>query len=128
MLLAQLLKKDAPAYRGLPDTPDGKILYAQELYQALLSRHLLCDRERLFSYLAYWDTLAELCENLTDLNHQLMLDFENLNTPTPVEELDIIGRRLERYVRTKERSLFEEAQQCLGEGDFTDLETKLRAC
>lgn len=127
LLLAQLLKKDAPAYRGLPSTREGKIHYASQLYQSLLKAHLWRDRQVLFPYLASYEDLAELSNALIASNSALTNHLEKLSDIASEEELDTIGRKLESYVRIKERQLFEQAQQVLNDAEFADLQSRLEA-
>ncbi len=127
LLLAQLLKKNAPAYRGLPDTREGKVHFARQTYQSLLSNHLLRDRQVLLNYLEKWVELSELSRNLMEQNQYLLSSFEELTADIPEEKLDEIGHHLEHYVRVKERQLFQQSQQLLTETDFTALEAKLKS-
>ena len=46
LILAQLLKKGVPAYKGLPTDTAGKISYARQLYADKLRRHFL-DEEKI---------------------------------------------------------------------------------
>ena len=50
LLLAQLLKKNAAAYKGMPADTPGKILYAAEFYSSHLIAHF-DDEEKVFEKL-----------------------------------------------------------------------------
>lgn len=118
LLLAQLLKKDAPLYRGLPDTLDGKLEYALTKYQDLLLLHLKRDQESLYPYLSQWPELSDLLEELMAKSHWMIRVFEMLDKSVTAEELDQIGHTLEHYVRTKERKLFQTVQELLDETEM----------
>lgn len=121
LLLAQLLKKDAPLYRGLPDTLDGKLEYARTKYQELLLLHLKRDQESLYPYLRQWPELSDLLEELMAQSHWMTRTFEMLDKSATAEKLDQIGHSLEQYVRTKERKLFQTAQELLDETEMLTL-------
>jgi hemerythrin-like domain-containing protein len=125
LLLAQLLKKDAPPYRGLPDTLEGKILYAVKQYDALLQTHLLRDTQVLYPFLSKWAALQALVIDLESQANRLNTRFENLSSTAQIHELDEMGHDLERYVRTKERELFEKTQQLISENDMQTLHGRL---
>ncbi len=125
LLLAQLLKKDAPPYRGLPESVEGKIEYAADFFKEMLARHLQSDHQVLFPFLAKFDQLLPLCEALQEQNQQLQLAFTSINNDTSEAGLDTLGHRLEQYVRTKERQLFQQSQSVLSEADFARLAESL---
>ena len=41
LILARLIQKDAPPYKGLPLEINGKAVYAQEFYKNILSYNLV---------------------------------------------------------------------------------------
>jgi len=125
LLLAQLLKKDAPPYRGLPETLEGKISYAAEKYNVLLKAHLLRDTQVLYPFLSNWEAIHTLVIELESQANRLHIHFENLSSTSQIHELDEMGHDLERYVRTKERKLFEKAQQLLSQDDMQKLRGRL---
>lgn len=125
LLLAQLLKKDAPLYRGLPETLEGKICYAAEKYDVLLRAHLLRDTQVLYPFLSKWEAIHTLVVELESQANRLHTHFENLTSTAQIHELDELGHDMERYVRTKERELFEKIQKLLSEDDMQKLRSRL---
>jgi len=125
LLLAQLLKEDAPAYRDMPQTIEGKVAYAKELQNSLLDHHLSRDCQIIFPFLATFKGLRLTAEELLKRNSELSKYLYNLSELSTTAELDKIGKTLEKYVRTKERILFEKAQESLSEEDFVRLEKQM---
>jgi iron-sulfur cluster repair protein YtfE (RIC family) len=126
LLLAQLLKKDAPPYRGLPTEPAGKCTYAHTVYRDLLNNHLARDRRLLFPFMAEAsDALTGLCRELNQQAEELDFSLANLREDTDAATLDTLGRSLELYVRKKERELFQQAQVLLKEAEFQQLSRRL---
>ena len=125
LLLAQLLKKDAPPYRGLPESVEGKMQYAADFFRQKLATHLVCDHQILFPFLAEFSRLLPLCEALQEQNQDLQIAFTSINSDTTAAALDTLGHRLEQYVRTKERQLFQQSQSFLSDADFARLADSL---
>ena len=127
LLLAQLLKQDAPPYKGLPQSPEGKAQYGMDLYQTFLAEHMLRDAQVLYPFFSSCESLRPLTQSLLQQNEDLQLCFKGLEDNSSEEELDRIGHCLERYVRSKERQLFEEAQALLSEDEFSELKSRFKA-
>ncbi|MEK6476999.1 hypothetical protein WJR50_05665 [Catalinimonas sp. 4WD22] len=124
LVLAQLLKKNAPPYRGLPTTFSGKLSYAAEEYERFIEKHLKKDAQTLYPYLRQFDDFETILKELKMTNEELSLAFQHANEQSE-EGADLLGRKLEKYVRTKERKLFEAMQKHLSEDDFAALSDKL---
>lgn len=125
LMMAQLLKKDAPAYRGLPSLLNHKLAYASEEYTHLIQPHLHRDEYIVYPFLREFSMLAPILEEL----HRLMEEIKQLFNKIEVldeKDTDSLGIALEKYVRIKERALFQEAQQHLSESDFGRLADKLQ--
>lgn len=124
LVLAQLLKRGAPAYPTLPTDAPGKRAYAlqefhrrivplwkveeQVLYPALKGVNPVLDQWTLF--------LAGENRRISNLLLNLPPHLQTDGQP-PTEEdeplvaaLDFLGNELERHVRVKERQFFEEVQ------------------
>ncbi len=112
LMLAQLLKKGAPPYKGLPQTPEGKIEYAIGLFVNLIEKHFEIEEHYLFNTLAGTEELNLLVEELK-ADHQLLKEqFHKLNPLEPdLELMDELGQRLEKHIRKEEREYFQRAQQ-----------------
>lgn len=124
LVLAQLLKKNAPPYRGLPTTLAGKLSYAAEEYERFIEKHLKNDALTLYPYLQRFDEFEAVVRELKQMNEVLNLVFQHVKEQS-VEGADQLGLKLEKYVRMKERRLFEEMQKHLSEHDFASLSDKL---
>ncbi|MDF9796055.1 activator of 2-hydroxyglutaryl-CoA dehydratase [Catalinimonas alkaloidigena] len=124
LILAQLLKKNAPPYRGLPETLSGKLAFASEEYNRIIEKHLKRDAFLLFPFLHEFAIFEVTLEELKGINHDLNSALQHTEELTE-EEADQLGFMLEKYVRTKERKLFEKMQHHLKESDFALLSKKL---
>ena len=126
MLLAQLLKKDAPVYKGMPVDLEGKSEYAKEAWEGLLKAHIELEERVLFPAISKMtSSLSDLLNELGQEHKQMTYLFENLN-PT-IEALDKLGKLIEQHVRKEERVLFQRAQELLTEQDLDQLKTLLSA-
>ena len=124
LMLAQLMKKDAPAYKGMPVTSKGKVEYAREAWFSLIKGHIEIEESVLFPFvLQKQASLSELINELRDQHHQIALGLEKIQ-PDP-EEMDRIGRLLERHIRKEERVLFQQVQELLTEEEMDELKTIL---
>lgn len=120
LMLAQLLKKNAPEYKGLPTDPIGKMNYAKELYKNELDRHFREEEEFVFPYLKdrskYIDELVSeiLSEHKILKSSILSLDDDD----SLMDNMDKIGHLLESHIRKEERDLFERIPQVLKEEEL----------
>ncbi len=129
LLLSQLLKRNAPAYRGLPTTPEGKSAYAREQFKELLEGHFQKEERILFPYLKERVPSLEGMINQLLEEHQVLIQlfqqlFNNRST-ADVNLLDSLGRKLEYHIRKEEREFFQEVQKRLSETEWQDLQALL---
>jgi len=126
LLLAQLLKRNAPEYHGLPKDLIGKMNFTKEIYHTELEHHFRDEEELVFPYLKGKD--AELDTLISEiLNEHIILKEKILSlidNPNLVDQLDEIGKILELHVRKEERNLFEKAQMILNEDELKLIENK----
>lgn len=124
LLLAQLLKKTAPAYKDLPDDPVGKMNYAIEAYKSDLSIHFKDEEEILFPLLS--NKSAEIDDLINELldEHKIIEDgISSLKASDDlVNHLDAIGNILEKHIRKEERILFQKAQSILSDNELGVIE------
>lgn len=107
LILAQLLKKDAPAYKGLPNEPGGKAAYALHIYTTTLRDHFIKEEAILDKVKKYHADIEKLSEEITMEHRQLTTDFLSLATAVSlVDALDGLGLALEKHIRKEERILF----------------------
>lgn len=113
LLLARLLQLNAPAYKELPNTIDGKAAYAVNAFQNELLPHFHAE-ENAFNQLIKGRDIAidKLLQRMCDEHVQLKTLFEQIaTTQNLAEHLDQIGKLLEQHIRMEERQLFELIQE-----------------
>lgn len=127
LLLAQLLKKNAPAYKGLPTSLVDKMRYTLDAYSSELAIHFKDEEEILFPLLRGKSSdLNELIDKLLqehiDLNERIadLKDDDQLQ-----DKLDKIGNILERHIRKEERQLFQQAQKVLSENELESIRGRI---
>jgi iron-sulfur cluster repair protein YtfE (RIC family) len=125
LLLAQLLKKNAPPYKGLPTDHAGKMTYAIEAFKSDLTIHFNDEEEILFPLLRNKSAeIDELINELLDEHKKIkdgILSLQHSNDI--VQDLDKIGVMLEQHIRKEERILFQKAQSVLSEAELTGVES-----
>jgi iron-sulfur cluster repair protein YtfE (RIC family) len=118
LVLAQLLKKDAPPYKGLPRDTEGKARYALDFYNERILTHFYAEEKLLFPAIeGYSDEIDRLITELTAEHSQIVSLFEKLKLGIePRETMDFIGRLMSHHVRKEERELFELVQAEISPG------------
>lgn len=112
LILAQLLKKDAPAYKGLPTALNEKAVYALQMFTATLQLHFTNEEEMLDKIRNVHTEIDKLSDEIFTEHQQLKKMFLSLDkTNNTSEELDTLGRALEDHIRKEERLLFPLIQQ-----------------
>lgn len=127
LLLAQLLKKSAPAYKGLPSDTPGKINYAIDKFNSDLTIHFEDEEKILFPILKGKDREVDiLIDELIEEHKKLREKIISLkDIPDPEDTMDEIGYLLETHIRKEERNLFQKAQQILVEEELSDIEVSI---
>ena len=128
LLLAQLIKKDAPPYKTLPQTTEGKIEYAMNAWTNELEKHFSNEEEILFPYIKGRDkTLDELITKILAEHKTLKSMFHNLeNSGNKIADLNDIGLKLESHIRLEERELFQKIQEVFSSDELDLLEGKIQ--
>ncbi len=128
LILAQILKKGAPAYRDLPADAEGKRKYALQLYQDNLVRHFYKEEKILMPFCSGISTeLDELFQRMLEEHKQLEKLFNFLKDENNYENVMYeIGKLLDEHIRMEERELFELIQNQMGEEKLSLLSHKLR--
>ena len=112
LILAQLLKKDAPAYKNLPTQPDEKAAYAVNFYISHLQKHFLQEETMLMKVKNYNSEIEKLTTEIITEHQYLTTIFLSLNkTDNLSVTLDVLGTALENHIRKEERILFPLIQQ-----------------
>ena len=107
LILAQLLKKNAPAYAGLPDTNADKAKYAQELFKNSIQKHFEQEEAMLDLAKGCNGEIHILAAEIITEHRQLTALFQSLETATDIKStMDTLAVALEKHIRKEERILF----------------------
>ena len=112
LMLAQLIKKDAPEYKGLPTDIDGKIDYTLNVWNDELKNHFKNEEMILFpSIYGKNDEIDILINELKNEHSSIELKIIELNDELECEKkLNDLGYLLELHIRKEERILFQQLQ------------------
>ena len=107
LILARLLQKDAPAYKGLPADTEGKAKYAFKFYKEELIEHFN-EEEKVLKLVDGVDPSLDLMSAAIFREHQELHGLFNAinGHPDLASHLDVAGKALETHVRKEERELF----------------------
>jgi hemerythrin-like domain-containing protein len=127
LILAQLLKRDAPPYKSLPQTTGGKIEYAMNAWENELEKHFSNEENILFPFIKGRDeSLDKLIEKILEEHKLLKRLFLNLEkSENKIEQLNEIGLALESHIRLEERELFQRIQEVFSKEELDLLEGKI---
>jgi hemerythrin len=107
LLLAQLLKKNAPVYRGLPTEPEAKAKYAQEQFENHIKKHFLQEEMMLEKAKDCHPELNALTEEIKNDHQQLTALFKLLDDTADLKNtMNILANLLQLHIRKEERVLF----------------------
>ncbi len=127
LILAQLIKKDAPDYKDLPKTNSDKVEYTISFYKNELVKHFTKEEEILYPGVKNKsDEIDELFEEIISEHKkikQLVLQLESSENKDDI--LNELGVLLELHIRKEERVLFEKIQNLLSDEELKQLEIKL---
>lgn len=116
LILAQTMKKGAPAYKGLPTDTDGKINYAVDFYKTQLIEHFNKEEEVFEKVKHVHKDIDNLIVEITEEHKELKKIFTELETTSDkIDVLDEAGNMLELHVRKEERVLFPLIQKYCGD-------------
>lgn len=107
LMLAQLLKKNAPFYTGLPDTVSDKAVYAMKLFKNSIQKHFE-QEEAMLGLARDCDAAINAIEGEIKTEHEeLTLLFQSLENATDlISTMDTLAVALEKHIRKEERILF----------------------
>ncbi len=128
LMLAQLIKKDAPEYKGLPTDLIGKVNHVKESWENELKLHFENEENILFPFAKGKDKeIDNLIDEILDEHKLIETLVKSLDTTTDIEStLDQLGKALESHIRKEERELFQKIQLSFGE-ELNKLEGKIIA-
>ena len=107
LLLAQVLKKEAPAFNGMPQTLEDKAAFALKMYRVNLQIHFAKEEEVFAKIKNIHVGIDILTAEIIAEHAQLSKAFLSLEkTDNTTEELDVLGNALDDHIRKEERILF----------------------
>jgi len=128
LILAQLLKENAPQYKGMPHAPHEKRSYAVNFYKNNLIQHFREEEGHLFPLAKGRSSRLETLTSELIYQHQnlsanfKLIELENENF---ISIMDETGYLLEQHIRLEEREYFELIQEELSEEEFNELDKLL---
>ncbi len=122
LILAQLLKKDAPLYKGLPDTTVGKLNYAKTYFDADLKGHFIKE-EKIFDVVKEINADLKLMVAGLLAEHKLLakLFLSLTESDEAAMDMDHLGKLLSSHIRKEERELFPLIQESCNESQLASL-------
>lgn len=128
LILARLLQKDSPAYKGLPETLSGKAAYAIECFEQELIGHFETEEKTVIANVRGISAqLNELSDILIGEHRQLTGLFRAINRDAPSADLlDEIGNLLEQHIRKEEREFFPLIQESCDAATLAAIEKSWR--
>jgi len=124
LILAQLIKKDAPEYKDLPKTTSDKVKYTVNFYKSELVKHFTFEEEILYPAVKNKNNeIDELFEEIISEHKKIkrfVIQLETNENKTDI--LNKLGILLETHIRKEERLLFEKIQNFLSDDELRQLE------
>ncbi|MCC5921128.1 MAG: hemerythrin domain-containing protein [Cyclobacteriaceae bacterium] len=122
LLLAQLCKKDAPPYRGMPEDYEGKLAFLLGKQIDSLSSHLKKEEKDLFPILQKLSAQGrEYADTLLEQHKKIEEKIAELKRYPSMDLLDAFGYMLEYHIRCEERIAFVYLQEHAHEDEFQKL-------
>jgi iron-sulfur cluster repair protein YtfE (RIC family) len=124
LLLAQLIKKGSPKYKGLPNTNADKKPYTINFFEQNLIPHFKKEEEILFPLSINKNPdIENLVKGLIKQHKEIYVLIDKLKISLePKNELDELGKLLEVHIRKEERELFQMIQDVFSVDEFEKLE------
>ena len=126
LILAQLLKKGTPEYKGLPADNAGKLKYAMQQFEQHIKKHFEQEENILKKAANCNEAISRLGDEIVYEHEQLVTLFLSLEKEAdPEAAMDKLGRLLETHIRKEERSLFPLMQQYCPESILQQIHKEL---
>jgi hemerythrin-like domain-containing protein len=126
LLLAQLLKKNAPVYRNMPDNTADKAKYAKQQFEVHIKKHFEQEEIMLELVKDSHTEINTLAAEIKREHRELTALFQSLETTTNLESnMDALANALEEHIRKEERNLFPLLQQHCSEQMLQDIHNLL---
>ena len=119
--LGQLIKKNAPQLKNLPNDIEGKKNYTINFYENDLLHHFYLEENIILP-------AVKGRNELINEHREIEKTVESLKENTNIEDkLDKLGTLLQEHIRKEERILFEKIQKELSEEELQKLEEELHS-
>ncbi len=116
LILARLLRSDAPPYKGLPHDAEGKAEYALKHYREELLEHFEREEKMIPVLMGINPTLDSLLACMKTEHQEFHSLFNSITINRELSnQLDTIGRALESHVRKEDRVIFPLIQESFTE-------------
>jgi iron-sulfur cluster repair protein YtfE (RIC family) len=126
LLLAQVIKKDGPLYKGMSTNPADKADYIRAHYNGHLVKHFETEENILFPFIKGRDKEMDvLIEELISDHRNIARLVSSLNETNLVEALNELGDLLDVHIRKEERILFEKIPQLFSADELIQLEKRI---
>ncbi len=127
--LAQLIKKDAPIFKNLPNDIEGKKNYTINFYENDLLHHFYLEENIILPAVKgrnkeIDNLFNDIVKEHKEIEKSVESLKENINTE---EKLNKLGTQLQEHIRIEERVLFEKIQKELSEEEMQKLEEELHS-
>jgi len=127
LILSQLLKKNAPAYKGMPTDTAGKITYAIQFYITELLPHFDMEEKIGKELMGINSLLDESITEIVEEHVLLRYLFTGIKGNADAESyLDVLGNTLEKHIRKEERIVFPMIEECVDEAMMERIENLLK--
>ena len=127
LVLAMILKKETPQYRGMPGTTEGKLQLLQQRFEEELKPHFDKEENILFPYITgRLEEIDLLIDELIGEHNTLRFLIQEAKPgPTLYDDIDKIGNLLDDHIRKEERRLFQLVQANFSEEELLEIGTSL---
>lgn len=123
LILARLLQKDAPPYKGLPLDVEGKAVYALDFYKNKLISHFIAEEKILPLVKGLNLEIDVLISEILEEHDRFRSSFNAINKQNIMaDHLDKLGKDLELHIRKEERQLFPLIQENCSEQVLNTIE------
>ena len=123
LILARLLQKDAPPYKGLPLDVEGKAVYALDFYKNKLISHFIAEEKILPLVKGLNLEIDVLISEILEEHDRFRSSFNAINIQNNMaDHLDKLGKDLELHIRKEERQLFPLIQENCSEQVLNTIE------
>jgi iron-sulfur cluster repair protein YtfE (RIC family) len=127
--LAQLIKKNSPKFKNLPNDLEGKKNYTITFYENDLLHHFYLEENIILPAVKGRNKeIDKLFEEMIVEHKNIERAVESLKENTDIEDkLNEIGLMLQDHIRKEEKILFEKIQDELSEDELQKLEEELHS-